>query len=335
MRDDEYYVNSHARVDQPEHTPHERRRRSGDNCGRLHLRGPPPGLHDMTTAARLPADLALNVQIALAEDLGSGDVTALLVDPSQTASARIVSREAAVLCGQAWVDAVFRALQPGMRIDWAVPEGASVAPDQVVCLLSGSARALLTGERTALNFLQTLSGTATSVRRYVDAVLGTGTRIVDTRKTLPGLRNAQKYAVVCGGGLNHRIGLYDGILIKENHVAAAGGLREAIWQARALGLSVPLMTEAETLAEARIALDEDVDLLLVDDFELDDIRTAVALVREHRACGGKTLIEYSGGATLETVRALAETGVDRISVGAITKHLRALDLSMRFTASGD
>jgi nicotinate-nucleotide pyrophosphorylase (carboxylating) len=284
---------------------------------------------------RLPADLQLTVQNALAEDIGTGDVTAMLVDPTRTANARIVAREAAVLCGQPWVDAVFRTLQPGLRLDWTVAEGASVSPDQVVCLLRGSAQALLTGERTALNFLQTLSGTATAVRRFVDAVAGTGARIVDTRKTLPCLRNAQKYAVVCGGGLNHRIGLYDGILIKENHIAAAGGIRAAIQQARALGVPVPLMTEAETLAEARVALEEDVDLLLIDDFSLDDIRTAVALVRDHRACGGKTLLEYSGGATLDTVRTLAETGVDRISVGAITKHVRALDLSMRFSDAGD
>ncbi|MEY8689668.1 MAG: carboxylating nicotinate-nucleotide diphosphorylase [Leptothrix sp. (in: b-proteobacteria)] len=284
------------------------------------------------TTARLPADLAHTVQAALAEDIGTGDLTAQLIDPARRANARVVSREAAVICGQPWFNAVFRALQPDLRIDWAVTEGAIVAPDQVICLLSGSARALLTGERTALNFLQTLSGTATVVRRYVDAVAGTGTRIVDTRKTLPGLRNAQKYAVLIGGGLNHRIGLYDGILIKENHIAAAGGLRQAIAQARALEAEVPLMAEAETMDEARIALDEDVDLLLVDDFAPDDIRAAVALVREHRACGGKTLIEYSGGATLESIRELAQTGVDRISVGSLTKHLRALDLSMRFSA---
>ncbi len=282
------------------------------------------------TAPRLPADLDFIVAHALNEDIGTGDVTAQLVDPATHGRARIVAREAAVICGQAWVNAVFRALQSPVRIEWTVAEGAQVAADQVICLLSGPARTLLTGERTALNFLQTLSGTATTVRRYVDAVSGTGTRIVDTRKTLPGLRNAQKYAVVCGGGVNHRIGLYDGILIKENHIAAAGGIRQAIQQARALGAAVPLMTEAENLDEARMALDEDVDLLLVDDFSMPDIRTAVQMVREQRACGGKTLIEYSGGATLETVRALAETGVDRISVGSLTKHLRAVDLSMRF-----
>ncbi len=283
----------------------------------------------MSTPPRPPADLQLTVERALAEDIGSGDVTAMLVPPDQLATARIVSREAAVLCGQPWVNAVFRTLDPTLVIRWAVPEGGRVEADQVICMINGQARPLLTGERTALNFLQTLSGTATAVRRYVDAVAGTHCRIVDTRKTLPGLRNAQKYAVVCGGGLNHRIGLYDGFLIKENHITAAGGLRQAIHNARALGFDVPLMTEAETLDEARIALDEDVDLLLVDDFPLDQIREAVALVQGHRACGGKTLIEYSGGATLETIRALAETGVDRISVGAITQHLQALDLSMR------
>ncbi len=279
---------------------------------------------------RLPADLDFIVAHALNEDIGSGDVTAQLVDAAVHGRARIVAREPAVICGQAWVNAVFRMLKSPVRIEWTVAEGAQVATDQVICLLSGPARTLLTGERCALNFLQTLSGTATTVRRYVEAVAGTGTRIVDTRKTLPGLRNAQKYAVLCGGGVNHRIGLYDGILIKENHIAAAGGIRQAIHQARALGSPVPLMTEAESLDEARIALDEDVDLLLVDDFSLPDIRTAVRMTREHRACGGKTLIEYSGGATLETIRALAETGVDRISVGSLTKHLRAVDLSMRF-----
>ncbi len=281
------------------------------------------------TPDRLPADLTFTVHHALSEDIGTGDVTALLIDEHQRAAARVITREAAVLCGQPWFEAVFRALEPSVRIQWAVAEGASVEPEQLLCTIHGTARTLLTAERTALNFLQTLSGTATAVRRYVDAVAGTGARIVDTRKTLPGLRNAQKYAVACGGGLNHRIGLYDGFLIKENHVAAAGGLRSAIVRARALGLELPLMTEAETLDEARTALDEDVDLLLIDDFPLPQIREAVTLVREHRACGGKTLLEYSGGATLETIRALAETGVDRISVGAITKHLRALDLSMR------
>ena len=281
------------------------------------------------TTYRLPADLPYTVHQALSEDIGTGDVTALLIDEHQRASARVITREAAVLCGQPWFEAVFRALEPSLRVQWAAPEGATVEPEQLLCTLHGTARTLLTAERTALNFLQTLSGTATVTRQYVEAVAGTGTRIVDTRKTLPGLRNAQKYAVACGGGLNHRIGLYDGFLIKENHIAAAGGLRQAIARARALGIEVPLMTEAETLDEARVALDEDVDLLLIDDFPLPRIREAVRLVREHRACGGRTLLEYSGGAHLETIRALAETGVDRISVGALTKHVKAIDLSMR------
>ncbi|MEY2690627.1 MAG: carboxylating nicotinate-nucleotide diphosphorylase [Pseudomonadota bacterium] len=278
----------------------------------------------------LPADLATTVDRALAEDLGSGDVTARLIGADVTATAHVLVREDAVICGLPWVEAVFRRIQADVQIDWLVEEGQRVAADQRLFTLRGLARSLLTGERTALNFLQTLSGTATVTRRYVDAVAGTGCAIVDTRKTLPGLRNAQKYAVVCGGGVNHRIGLYDAFLIKENHIAAAGGIRQAIQQARALGLGVPLMTEAETMDEARIALAEDVDLLLVDDFSHAMIREAVALVRQHRAAGGRTVIEYSGGATLAGIRALAECGVDRISVGSLTKHVQAVDLSMRF-----
>jgi nicotinate-nucleotide pyrophosphorylase (carboxylating) len=282
----------------------------------------------------LPAyvdNIAETVRAALAEDIGSGDWTAQLTADA-SARARVITREAAVVCGSAWVDEVFRQIEPAVQIGWQVADGDAVQSDQILYTLEGPARALLTGERSALNFLQTLSGTATVVRRYVDAVAGTGTRIVDTRKTLPGLRNAQKYAVLCGGGANHRIGLYDGILIKENHIAAAGGIVPAIAAARALNAGVPLMTEAETLEEASAALAADVDLLLVDDFPLEQIREAVALARRHRAAGGHTLIEYSGGATLETVRAIAETGVDRISVGSITKHVQAIDLSMRFSA---
>lgn len=280
--------------------------------------------------ARVPDDLLIGVDRSLAEDIGSGDVTAQLVPLGQSMQARIIARESAVLCGRPWVDAVFKRLDTQIQIDWAVEEGAWVDADQVLCTLQGPARALLTGERTALNFLQTLSGTATAVRAFVAAVAGTHCRIADTRKTLPGLRNAQKYAVLWGGGVNHRIGLYDAFLIKENHIAAAGGIAQAIGNARALAFNVPLMTEAESLDEARIALREDVDLLLIDDFTHEMIREAVSLVRSHRARGGKTVLEYSGGATLSTVRAIAELGVDRISVGAITKHLHATDLSMRF-----
>lgn len=281
----------------------------------------------MTPAAE---DIAAAVAHALAEDIGSGDVTARLVDAGKRAQARVISREDAVICGRAWVDEVFRQLDASIETEWLVAEGERVAPDQRLFELRGPARALLTGERSALNFLQTLSGTATAVSQYVQAVAGTGCRIVDTRKTLPGLRRAQKYAVTCGGGYNHRIGLYDGILIKENHIAAAGGIKAAIAQARALESGVPLMTEAETMDEARIAIAENVDLLLVDDFDLDMLREAVSLVRAHRAGGGITQIEYSGGATLATVRGYAEAGVDRIAIGALTKHVRAVDLSMRF-----
>ncbi len=275
-------------------------------------------------------DLEAVVAHALAEDAGDGDVTARLVASNAQAQARVIARETAVICGRPWVDEVFRQIDPQVTIEWKVDEAARVAADQVLFTLRGPARALLTGERTALNFLQTLSGTATAVAVFVDAVAGTGCRIADTRKTLPGLRNAQKYAVLCGGGVNHRIGLYDGILIKENHIAAAGGIAQAIANARALGAGVPLMTEAENLDEVDAALAANVDLLLVDDFALDALREAVRRTRTHRAQGGRTLIEYSGGASLDRIRALADTGVDRISVGAITKHLHAIDLSMRF-----
>lgn len=278
----------------------------------------------------LLADVSSTVARALAEDIGSGDVTAALVPAQQTARARVLVREPAVICGRPWVDEVFRQVDPDIAIDWDVVEGQRVAADTVLFRLRGPARTLLTGERSALNFLQALSGTATITARYVEAVRGTGAQIVDTRKTLPGLRNAQKYAVGIGGGVNHRIGLYDGILIKENHIAAAGGIAAAIAAARALNAGVPLMTEAETLDEARIALAQDVDLLLVDDFSAEQLREAVALTRSHRARGGRTQIEYSGGATLERIRALAESGVDRISIGSLTKHIHAVDLSMRF-----
>jgi len=276
------------------------------------------------------AVVTANVRAALAEDIGSGDVSAQLVAAHAQAHATVISREAAIICGRPWFDEVFTQLDASIRIDWLVDEGAQVVADQPLCRLEGPARAILSGERPALNFLQTLSGTATAVGEYVTAVSGTAARITDTRKTLPGLRIAQKYAVRCGGGKNHRIGLYDGILIKENHIAAAGGIREAIQAAQALNAGVPLMTEAETLAEVDAALEADVDLLLVDDFTLPDLREAVARVHAHRARGGKTVIEYSGGANLENVRGYAEAGVDRIAIGAITKHVRAVDLSMRF-----
>lgn len=283
-------------------------------------------------ACALPAyvnNLADTVRLTLSEDIGAGDFTALL-SPDIAARARVITREAAVVCGRPWVDEVFRQISPEITVQWLVADGEQVQPNAVLFTLSGPARALLTGERSALNFLQTLSGTATSVARYVAAVAGTGCQIADTRKTLPGLRNGQKYAVLCGGGVNHRIGLYDGILIKENHIAAAGGIATALTAARALNAGVPLMTEAENLDEARAALAEDVDLLLIDELPDHEIREAVNLTRAHRAAGGRTVLEYSGGATLENVRRIAELGVDRISSGSITKHVQAIDLSMRF-----
>lgn len=289
-----------------------------------------PGLNERPVA---PDRVSIEriVALAIEEDLGDGDVSARLVDPALCARATVMAREPAIICGRPWVDAVFQRFDRAIAIKWHMQDGESVPADRPVFSVQGPARSLLGAERSALNFLQTLSGTATEVRRYVDAVAGTGCAIVDTRKTLPGLRLAQKYAVRCGGGRNHRLGLYDAILIKENHIAAAGGIRAAIQQARALGAGVPLMTEAETLDEARVALDENVDLLLVDDFPLHELRQAVAWTRAQRASGGRTLIEYSGGATLAKVRTIAETGVDRVSIGALTKHVRAVDLSMRLS----
>jgi len=278
---------------------------------------------------RPPADLSLCVEHALSEDIGSGDVTSVLLPRSQQVTARVTTREAAVLCGQAWFTAAFQMIDPTVSVDWAVPEGSAVQPDDLLCTVRGCSRAIFTGERTALNFLQTLSGTATTVRRYVDAVAGTGARIVDTRQTLPGLRSAQKYAVLVGGGLNHRLGLHDGFLIEDVHSAASGSLREAIQGARSLGLNVPIMAEIRTREETRVALDEDIDLLLVESLPLELVKTVARMVHEHRDCGGRTLVEYSGGASLETVRTLAETGVDRVAVGAITKHLRAVDITMK------
>ena len=277
-----------------------------------------------------PDDCKELVARALAEDVGSGDWTAQLVPQDRQLHVRIISREPGVLCGVPWADAVFDSLDPRIERQWPLVDGSRIAPDQVIGELRGPARALLTGERTALNFLQSLSGTATQTRRYVDAVAGTPTRIVDTRKTIPGLRLAQKYAVRCGGGDNHRIGLYDGILIKENHIAAAGSIARAIEAARALNAGVPLMTEAENLDEVTSALASGVDLLLLDDFSLPLLREAVAMAREHRSRSGRApLLEASGSVNLLNVRAIAETGVDRIAIGSLTKHVVSLDLSMR------
>ncbi|MGA7801421.1 MAG: carboxylating nicotinate-nucleotide diphosphorylase [Gammaproteobacteria bacterium] len=261
---------------------------------------------------------------ALQEDLGDGDVTAALIPAATLSEATVISRQHAVLCGAPWFNAVFHAVDPRVQVRWQVPDGARMVPNQRLCTVEGPARALLTGERTALNFLQTLSGTATCVRTYVDAVEGLPVRILDTRKTLPGLRQAQKYAVRAGGGHNHRMGLYDGILIKENHILAAGSIDAAVRAAQALNTDLPVEVEVEDLDEVREALDAGADILLLDNFDPDALRAAVALN------AGRAQLEASGGITLDTIGAVAAAGVDSISVGALTKDLRAVDLSMRF-----
>lgn len=265
------------------------------------------------------------VRMALAEDVGSGDVTAALV-PNQTVKARLICRESAVLCGRPWFDAVFGELDRTIQVRWAADEGERLAPDQVVCELAGPAPRLLTGERTALNFLQTLSGTATLTRRYVDAIAGTRARIFDTRKTLPGLRLAQKYAVRCGGGHNQRLGLFDAMLVKENHIAAAGGIAAAVQAARVRHPELPLQVEVETLAQLNEALALGVTAILLDNLDPPSLRRAVAL-RDGQA--SRAELEASGGITLQNVMAIAATGVDRISVGGLTKHVQAIDYSLR------
>ncbi|HJP99466.1 MAG TPA: carboxylating nicotinate-nucleotide diphosphorylase [Rhodanobacteraceae bacterium] len=270
------------------------------------------------------AVIQADVTSALAEDIGTGDLTAALIDAGARASAHIVCREDAVLAGSAWAEECFRQLDPEARIDWRAADGDRIARDSGVCRIAGNARALVAGERNALNFLQTLSGTATATRRYADAVAGTRTKILDTRKTIPGLRLAQKYAVRCGGGHNHRVGLFDAILIKENHVAAAGGIAEAIGRARETHPEVLLECEVESLDELRAAIAAGVDRVLLDEFGDAMLEDAVALT------AGRVPLEVSGSVNLERVRAIAETGVDFISIGALTKHVRAIDLSMRF-----
>jgi len=280
---------------------------------------------------QLPADLATQVEAALREDLGSGDVTAALVPAAQRVRGSVVAREEAVLCGRAWVDETFRQLDPRVQLTWHASDGERVAAGQAIFAIAGPARPVLSGERTALNFLQLLSGTATMTRRFVDAVAGTGCRILDTRKTVPGLRTAQKYAVRCGGAHNHRMGLYDQVLIKENHIAAARSLTGAIEAARRSAAGIGVEVEVETLGELQEALNARPDIILLDDFTLEDMRAAVAL---NRAAGTAAKLEVSGSVSLEAVRAIAETGVDYISVGAITKHVRAIDLSMRLDFGG-
>lgn len=275
-----------------------------------------------------PAHVSSTVATALAEDVGAGDLTAQLIPADRAASATVITREDAVLCGTAWFDEVFRQVDARVRVTWSAKDGDRVHANQVLCRLEGPARALLTGERCALNFLQSLSATASVTRQYVDTVSHTRCRILDTRKTIPGLRMAQKYAVRCGGGTNHRIGLFDAILVKENHIAAAGSIAAAVSAARRLNDKVLLEVEVENLAELQQALDAQVDRILLDNFSLDDMRTAVRITRGHRNSGIE--LEASGNMSLETLRAVAETGVDFISVGGLTKHVRAVDLSMRF-----
>lgn len=266
--------------------------------------------------------IMIDIKPFLEEDLGSGDITAAIIPEAMTAEAEVITREDMVLCGQAWFDAVFKSLDANIKINWLVAEGDAACKNTVLCKLSGLARGLLSGERTALNLLQTLSATATVARQYADAVSGTGCKVLDTRKTIPGLRNAQKYAVVCGGCYNHRIGLYDGVLIKENHILAAGSIAQAIRSAREL-TSVPVEVEVESMQEFREAIAAKPDRIMLDNFSFEDMVAAVKLN------DGAIELEASGNIDLDNIRVVAETGVDYISIGALTKHIRAVDLSMR------
>jgi nicotinate-nucleotide pyrophosphorylase (carboxylating) len=275
----------------------------------------------------LPPDLAEQVSRALQEDIGPGDVTAELIAPATPARAQVLCREEAVLSGSPWFDETFRQLDTAVQIGWNFHEGQGVRPNAILCELSGPARVILTGERTALNFLQMLSATASVTRRYVQAVSGSGCRILDTRKTIPGLRSAQKYAVRCGGGANHRLGLYDMVLIKENHIAASGSIASAVAAARTRSAQLRVEVEVENLEQLRQALAAGADIVMLDNFELEAMREAVKLNRRHERTA---LLEASGGVALESVRAIAATGVDYISIGSLTKNIAAIDLSMRF-----
>jgi nicotinate-nucleotide pyrophosphorylase (carboxylating) len=284
----------------------------------------------MDFALSLAAEIERNVDAALAEDIGGGDLTASLIAAGKRGRATVISREDAVLCGTAWFDRVFTRLDPTASIRWHAQDGERIRPDQLLCEIEGEARALLSAERSGLNFLQLLSGVATKARHYADIVAGTKARVVDTRKTIPGLRLAQKYAVKCGGGDNHRIGLFDAILIKENHILAAGGIAPVLKAAQAVadtsgGNCKFVQIEVENLDELRQALDAGARMVLLDNMSLADMREAA------RLAAGKAILEASGGISEDTLRAIAETGVDRISIGGLTKDVRALDLSMRFS----
>lgn len=270
-----------------------------------------------------PEDLDEVVALALREDVGAGDLSADLIPPDQWAEGQVITREATIVCGTPWFDSVFRQLNRHVIVGWYVAEGEAVMEDTVLCRLAGPARALLTGERTALNFLQTLCGTASSTHRHAEAVRGSGCRILDTRKTIPGLRSAQKYAVRVGGGSNHRLGLHDAVMVKENHIAAAGSITRAVAQTRLLHPGTPLIVEVETLDQLGEALELQVPHVLLDNFELPLLERAVAMN------GGRAKLEASGGIASENLQRVAATGVDFISLGAITKHVRAIDLSLR------
>lgn len=278
----------------------------------------------------LPSDLSLQVAAALREDLGGGDLTAALVPAAQLAAATVITREQAVLCGSAWFDETFRQLDPAITVSWQMQDGATVGPGMTLCTVRGPARPILSGERTALNFLQLLSGTATAASRFVAAVAGSGCRILDTRKTLPGLRSAQKYATRCGGVQNHRMGLYDQVLIKENHITAAGSILAAVQAARRSAPGVVVEVEVENLVELEQALAARPEIVMLDEFSLADLRAAAV---RNRTLGSPVRLEASGSVSLDGVREIAGTGVDFISVGSITKHVRATDLSMRLQLS--
>ncbi|HEY4971622.1 MAG TPA: carboxylating nicotinate-nucleotide diphosphorylase [Steroidobacteraceae bacterium] len=275
----------------------------------------------------VPADLPQQVARALAEDVGAGDLTAALIAAERMGRAAVITREPAIVCGIPYVEASFAQVDPRVKLEWQIVEGDSVAAGQLLLKLAGPARALLTGERTALNFLQLLSGTATAAHAYAVVLEGTPCRLLDTRKTIPGLRSAQKYAVRVGGGHNHRMGLFDGILIKENHIVAAGSIARAVSAAKRGPTQVPVEVEVENLSELRQAIDAGADIAMLDEFSLQAMREAVAV---NAASPRPLKLEASGGITLTTIREIAETGVDFISVGSITKHVRAVDLSMRF-----
>lgn len=269
------------------------------------------------------SDLIETISNALREDIGDGDITAALIPATSSARGKVITREAMVVCGQAWVNEVFRQVDATVNIHWAIDEGDSAAAGDTLFSFEGPARALLTAERTALNFLQLLSGTATLCRQYADRVSATGVKLLDTRKTIPGLRNAQKYAVTCGGCFNHRIGLYDAFLVKENHIATCGGIEQAVVAARAIDRSKPVEIEVENLDELDQALSAGADIVMLDNFSVADLKQAVSVT------AGRAKLEASGNVTDQTLVEIASTGVDFISIGALTKHVRAIDLSMR------